>query len=99
MTMSGPAPDAAGSAPRAVLLEHDGEWREADVLWSYVDHGRPRGLVRFETSTGLVLRQLRWLDELRPMGRLLELPLRRLERRDPGRRRRPPQGWDRRAPA
>ena len=59
----------------AVLVEYLGEWLSGTVLWEYRDTGRARALVRFETTAGLVMRQLRWSDELRPSGRTLELPL------------------------
>jgi hypothetical protein len=58
-----------------VLVDHLGEWLPGTVLWEYRDTGRPRALVRFETAAGLVIRQLRWIDELRPCGRVIELPL------------------------
>ena len=58
-----------------VLVEYLGEWRPATVLWRYLDGHRPRALVRFETESGLVLRQLRWADELQPTGHLLVLPM------------------------
>jgi hypothetical protein len=45
------------------------------MVWEYVDTGRPRALVRFETEAGLVLRQLRWVDELRLGEPVIELPL------------------------
>jgi hypothetical protein len=57
------------------LVEHLGRWLPALVIWEYVDTGRPRALVRFETVAGLVLRQLFWVDELQPDGRVIELPL------------------------
>ena len=59
----------------AVLVDYLGEWLLGTVLWEYRDTGRPRALVQFETTAGLVMRQLRWSDELRPCGRALELPL------------------------
>jgi hypothetical protein len=59
-----------------MLVEHLGRWVPAAVLWSYVDTGRPRALVRYETPAGFVIRQLRWVDELRPLGPVLELVLR-----------------------
>jgi hypothetical protein len=59
----------------AVLVEHLGEWLPGTVLWEYLDTGRPRALVRFQTVAGLVIRQLRWSDELRPYGRSFALPL------------------------
>ena len=59
----------------AVLVEYLGEWLPGTVLWEYLDTGRPRALVRFETVAGLVIRQLRWSDELRPCGRGFALPL------------------------
>ncbi len=58
-----------------MLVEHQGEWLRADVLWEYDDGGRRRALVRFETRAGLVVRQLRWADELAAAGRVLELDL------------------------
>ena len=58
-----------------VLVQYVGAWRPATVLWRYLEGQRPRVLVRFETEAGLVVRQLRWADELRPVGRLLMLPL------------------------
>ena len=58
-----------------VLVDHSGEWLPGTVLWEYQDTGRWRALVRFETAAGLVIRQLRWVDELRPFGRIIELPL------------------------
>jgi hypothetical protein len=58
-----------------VSVRHLGTWLPAVVIWEYVDTGRPRALVRFETEAGLVLRQLRWVDELRPGGPVIELPL------------------------
>ena len=59
---------------RAVLVEHDGGWLPGHVLWSYDDVGRRRALVRFETSAGLTVRELRWADELRrPAGLVLSL--------------------------
>jgi hypothetical protein len=58
-----------------VLVDHRGEWLPGTVLWEYQDTGRRRALVRFETAAGLVIRQLRWVDELRPFGRIIELPL------------------------
>jgi hypothetical protein len=59
----------------AVLVDHWGQWLPGAVLWEYVDTGRPRALVRFETPAGLVLIQLRWIDELRSCGRVIALPL------------------------
>lgn len=58
-----------------VLVQYLGEWRQGTLLWDYVDTGRPRGLIRFETPSGIVVRQLRWLDEIVSVGRILELPL------------------------
>jgi hypothetical protein len=58
----------------AVLVEHDHQWLPGIVLWKYLDTGRWRTLVRYETPAGHVVRRLHWLDELRP-GRVLVLPL------------------------
>jgi hypothetical protein len=66
----------------AVLVEHLGDWLPGTVLWEYPDVGRPRALVRYVTSTGLVLRRLIWSDELRTTGRTIELPLRRVRAAD-----------------
>ena len=59
----------------AVLVDYLGEWLLGTVLWEYRDTGRQRALVQFETTAGLVMRQLRWSDELHPCGRTIELPL------------------------
>jgi hypothetical protein len=59
----------------AVLIDHGGQWLPGIVLWEYLDTGRPRALVRFESPAGWVLRQLRWIDELRSCGRMMALPL------------------------
>jgi hypothetical protein len=59
----------------AVLVDYLGEWLLGTVLWEYLDTGRPRSLVQFETTAGLVMRQLRWSDELQACGRTIELPL------------------------
>jgi hypothetical protein len=59
----------------SVLVRHLGEWLPGTVLWEYRDTGRPRALVRFETAAGLVIRELRWRDELKAGGRVIELPL------------------------
>ena len=66
-----------------VRVEYLGEWRPATVLWRYTESGRPRALVRFETGAGLVIRQLRWVDDLRPAGRVMVIGLRRLRTSDP----------------
>jgi hypothetical protein len=58
-----------------VLVHYLGAWRPATVLWRYLEGQRHRVLVRFETEAGLVVRQLRWADELDPCGRMLLLPL------------------------
>ena len=58
-----------------MLVDYLGEWLSGTVLWEYRDTGRSRALVRFVTVAGLVVRQLRWSDELRPCGRTIELPL------------------------
>jgi hypothetical protein len=58
-----------------VLVEHLGQWVPATVLWEYVDTGRPRSLVRYETPLGSVVRRLCWHDELRPVGTVVELRL------------------------
>ena len=73
------ADDVEGGNPqmverRAVLVEHDGGWLPGHVLWSYEDVGRRRALVRYETSAGLTVRELRWADELRrPAGLVFSL--------------------------
>jgi hypothetical protein len=73
----------------AVLVEHLGEWLPGKVLWEYRDTGRRRALVRFETVAGLAIRQLRWIDELRPGGPVLVFPLIALSKRQDDQRRRP----------
>ena len=60
-----------------VLVNRHGAWLPGTTLWEYLDGGRKRALVRVETDTGLVVRELHWCDTLRG-GRVLELPLRRL---------------------
>lgn len=64
-----------GVQGEAVLVDYLGEWLPGTVLWEYLDTGRPRALVRFETAAGLACRQLRWIDELRPCGHVIVLPL------------------------
>jgi len=77
-----------------VLVEHDGRLLVGSVLWRYVESGRTRALVRYETPSGVIVRRLHWADELwptaatpaqvpepRPAGRVIELHLRNL---DPG---------------
>ena len=64
-------------------MEYLGEWRSATVLWRYTESGRSRALVRFETAAGLVVRQLRWVDDLQPTGRVMVIGLRRLRTNDP----------------
>lgn len=72
----GAANTGVGAVAEEVLLVwHLNEWRPATVLWRYAEGRRLRALVRFETTAGLVLRQLRWADELRPTGRVLLLPM------------------------
>jgi hypothetical protein len=71
-----------GSASDEVLVEYLGEWHPATVLWRYTESGRSRALVRFETTAGLVVRQLRWVDDRRPSGREMVIGLRRLQERD-----------------
>jgi hypothetical protein len=63
----------------SVLVSYCGDWLGATVIWRYLEQGRPRALVRFETPTGLVVRQLRWADELRPTGRVLVVELLELD--------------------
>jgi hypothetical protein len=58
-----------------VSVEHLGQRLPALVIWEYVDTGRLRALIRFETAAGLVVRQPFWVDELYPDGRVIELPL------------------------
>ena len=60
-----------------VLVNRHGAWLPGTVLWEYLDGDRKRALVRIETDTGLVARELHWCDTL-CRGRILELPLRRL---------------------
>jgi hypothetical protein len=57
-----------------VLVVHDHQWLPGVILWQYLDTGRPRALVRYETPAGHVVRRLHWVDELCP-GRVLVLPL------------------------
>jgi hypothetical protein len=64
-----------GVQGESVLVCHLGEWLPGTVLWEYRDTGRRRALVRFETAAGLVVRELRWAEELRSCGRVVELPL------------------------
>jgi hypothetical protein len=49
-----------------VLVEHDGRLLVGSVLWRYVESGRMRALVRYETPSGVVVRRLHWADELWP---------------------------------
>ena len=60
--------------PTAVMVEHDHQWLPGVILWQYLDTGRPRALVRYETPSGHVVRRLHWTDELCPR-RVLVLPL------------------------
>jgi hypothetical protein len=75
-----------------VLVEHDGTLLTGAVLWSYLESGRTRALVRYETPAGVVVRRLHWADELWPTsapeesttepgtaGRVIELQLRVLD--------------------
>src|SRR4051812_15114478 len=64
-----------GVQGESVLVCHIGIWLPGTILWEYQDTGRRRALVRFETAAGLVIRELRWIDELRSRGRIVELPL------------------------
>jgi hypothetical protein len=64
-----------GVQGESVLVCHLGEWLPGTVLWECRDTGRLRALVRFDTATGLVIRELRWVDELRPRGQVIELPM------------------------
>jgi hypothetical protein len=64
-----------GVQGESVLVCHLGEWLPGTVLWEYRDAGRRRALVRFETAADLVVRELRWAEELRSYGRVVELPL------------------------
>jgi hypothetical protein len=66
-----------------VQVQYLGAWRPATVLWRYIEGTRPRVLVRFTTDVGLVVRQLRWTDELQPCGRMLILPLLATHQDDP----------------
>lgn len=79
-----------------VLVEHDGTLVIGTVLWRYVESGRMRALVRYESPSGVVVRRLHWADELWPTSappeedavptsrrRVLELDLRVLDRRGP----------------
>ena len=69
----------AGTAGVRVLVEHDGEQLPGTILWTYLDHGRERALVRFETAGGFVRRELRWRDEIvaapAPQPRVIALPM------------------------
>jgi hypothetical protein len=68
----------------AVLVDHDGDWLPGSVLWRYRDHGRERALVRYETSSGLVIRRLFWCDELRRSpGRVMQIELRQVGEDEP----------------
>jgi hypothetical protein len=71
-----------GAVGDEVVVDYLGEQRVATVLWRYAESGRERALIRFETPAGLVVRQMRWVDELEPSGRVLLIGLRWLGTQD-----------------
>lgn len=56
-----------------VLVEHEGAWLPGALLWEYVEAGRHRALIRYETPEGVIVRRLLWRDELWSVGVVLEL--------------------------
>jgi hypothetical protein len=50
-----------------VLVEHEGQWRVAELLRQYRLDGRWRVFVRYTTAPGFQYMQARWADECRPV--------------------------------
>lgn len=74
--------DQTVEAGAAVLVRDAARWVPGTVLWHYPDCDRERALVRYVSVSGVVVRRLHWLDELRltgaalgTAGTVIELPL------------------------
>ena len=69
--------DDAPAAGAAVLVRDGQRWVTGTLLWHYPEGERERALVRYVSLSGVVVRRLHWVDELRPApgGTVIEMPL------------------------